>query len=57
MIKAERMIKKYGPQFHWSPKLAISILELTIWKLIKSALKTKHHEIQKFANSHPVSQT
>ena len=54
MIKIERMIKKCGPQFPWSPKLAISIIELAIWKLIKSALKTKHHAIQKFANSHPV---
>ena len=34
------MIKKYGPQFPWSPILAISIIELAIWKLIKSALKT-----------------
>ena len=41
MIKAERMITKYGPQFPWSPKLAIAIIELAIWKLIKSALKTK----------------
>ena len=36
---SERMIKKYGPQFPWSPTLTISIIELTIWKLIKSALK------------------
>ena len=41
MIKAEQMITKYGPQFPWSPKLAIAIIELAIWKLIKSALKTK----------------
>ena len=41
MIKAERMMTKYGPQFPWSPKLAIAIIELAIWKLIKSALKTK----------------
>ena len=41
MIKAERMKTKYGPQFPWSPKLAIAIMELAIWKLIKSALKTK----------------
>ena len=41
MNKAERMITKYGPQFPWSPKLAIAIIELAIWKLIKSALKTK----------------
>ena len=40
MIKAERMIKKYGPQFPWSPIRAISIIELAIWKLMKSALKT-----------------
>ena len=41
MIKAERMITQYGPQFPWSPKLAIAIIKLAIWKLIKSALKTK----------------
>ena len=40
MIKTEQMIKKYGYQFPWSPILAISIIELAIWKIIKSALKT-----------------
>ena len=41
MIKAEQMIKKYGgPQFPWSPKLAIAILEFSIWKLVQSDLKT-----------------
>ena len=34
------MIKKYGPQFPWSPILAIPIIEFAIWKLIQSALKT-----------------
>ena len=53
MIKVERMIKKYGLQFLWSPTLAISIIELTIWKLIKSALKTntsRDTKIQKITN-------
>ena len=50
MIKVERMIKKYGPQFPWLPILAISIIKLAIWKLIKSALKntsrdTKIHQL------------
>ena len=40
MIKAERMIKKYSPQFPWSPILAITISELAIWKLIKLGIKT-----------------
>ena len=42
MIKVERMIKKYGPQFPWSPTLVISIIELDILKLIKSTLKTNN---------------
>ena len=41
MIKVERIIKKYGPQFPWSQILATVILDLSIWKLIKSELKTK----------------
>ena len=53
MIKVERMIKKYGLQFPWSPTLAISIIELTIWKLIKSVLTTntsRDTKIQKITN-------
>ena len=42
MIKVERMIKKYGPQFPWSPTLVISIIELDILRLIKSTLKTNN---------------
>ena len=51
MIKAERMIKKCGLQFLLSSILAISIIELAIWKLINSALKgntsrdTKIHQL------------
>ena len=51
MIKAERMIKKYGLQFLLSSILAISIIELAIWKLINSELKgntsrdTKIHQL------------
>ena len=35
------MIKEYGSQFPWSPKISQDILELSIKKLIKSELKTK----------------
>ena len=41
MIKAERMITKYDTQFPWSPILAKVVLNLSIWKLIKSESKTK----------------
>ena len=41
MIKSERMIKKYGPHFPWSPILTTAIQDLSIWKLIKSKLKTE----------------
>ena len=41
MLKAENMIKIFGLQYPWSPTLAIAILHLSIWKLIKSELKTK----------------
>ena len=41
MLKAERMIARYGLQHPWSPALVIAILKLSIWKLIKSELKTK----------------
>ena len=41
MLKAERMIVRDGLQFPWSPALAIAILQLSIWRLIKSELKTK----------------
>ena len=53
MIKVERMIKKYGPPFPWSPTFAISIIELGIWKLIKSVLTTntsRDTKIQKITN-------
>ena len=40
MVKAERMIKKFNPQFPWSLILVTANLELSIWKLIKSELKT-----------------
>ena len=40
MLKAERMIVRIWLQYPWSPALAISILQLSIWKLIKSELKT-----------------
>ena len=40
MLKAERMIARVGIQYPWSPALAIAILKLSIWKLIKSELKT-----------------
>ena len=41
MIKAEQMITKYDTQFPWSPILAKVVLNLSIWKLIKSESKTK----------------
>ena len=41
MLKAERMIVRYGLQHPWSPALVIAILQFSIWKLIKSELKTK----------------
>ena len=50
MIKAERMIKKYDPQFPWSPKLAISILKTSIWKLVQSELKTNTSRDTKLQN-------
>ena len=53
MIKVERMIKKYGPQFPWSPMLTIFITKLAICKLIKSALKkttSRDTKIQKLTN-------
>ena len=40
MLKAERMIVRIGLQYLRSPALAISILQLSIWKLIKLELKT-----------------
>ena len=40
MIKVEQMIKKYSPKFPWSPILATSILDLSIWKIVKSEFKT-----------------
>ena len=39
MLKAERMIVRVGLQYPWSPALAIAILQLSIWKLIKSEFK------------------
>ena len=41
MLKAERMIVRDGLQFPWSSTLAIAILQLSIWRLIKSELQTK----------------
>ena len=41
ILKAERMIVRDDLQYPWSPSLAIVILQLSIWKLIKSELKTK----------------
>ena len=41
MLKVERMIVRDEIQYSWSPTLAIAILQLFIWKLIKSELKTK----------------
>ena len=41
MLKVERMIVRDGLQFAWSSTLAIEILQLSIWRLIKSELKTK----------------
>ena len=35
------MIVRDGLQYPWSPSLAIVILQLSIWKLIKSDRKTK----------------
>ena len=40
MLKAERMIVRVGLQYPWLPALAIAILQLSIWKLIKLELKT-----------------
>ena len=40
MLKAERMIVRVGLQYPWSPTLAIAILQLSIWKLIKSEKNT-----------------
>ena len=42
MLKAERMIVRAGLQYPWLPALAIVIPQLSIWKLIKSELKTKN---------------
>ena len=39
ILKAERMIARVGLQYPWSPALAIAILQLSIWKLIKSEKK------------------
>ena len=47
MLKAERMITRYGLQYPWSPALAIAIIQLSIWKLIKSELKTKTSRVTK----------
>ena len=47
MLKAERMIVRYGLRYPWSPALAIFILHLSIWKLIKSELKTKTSKVTK----------
>ena len=54
MIKVERMIKKYGPQFPWSQILATVILDLSIWKLIKSELKIQRltSRLQKIDNNY-----
>ena len=41
MLNAERMIIRPGLQYPWSYALAVAILQLSIWKLIKSELKTK----------------
>ena len=40
MLKVERMIARLGLQYPWSPALYIVILQLSIWKLNESELKT-----------------
>ena len=54
MLKAERMIVGAGIQYPWSPALAIAFLQLSIWKLIKSKLKTKTSRESNYNKSLPV---
>ena len=53
MLKAERMIVRVGLQYTWSQALAIAILQLSIWKLIKSELKKILQDKPNFNNNNP----
>ena len=57
MINAERMIVRDGLQFPWSPTLAIAILQLSIWRLIKSELKKNFKTNQTTTNHYSSSQS
>ena len=57
MLKFERMIVRDGLQFPWSPTLAIAILQLSIWRLIKSELKKNFKTNQTTTNHYSSSQS